>query len=280
MPYLRVTDGDLYYQRIGDGSPIVFINDWVLTHNYWQDAVKNLSRDHCCVVYDPRGVGRSQSFEPTASYSIETHAEDLHELIISLRSGLVHLMAHGLGAMVAGLCLRAHPQDAQTLSLIAAEADMGPDEVLDGRLKYVQALIVLRKLATVPLIRGLVLRRYSLGQLPPAARKIVSTDFAHLDPRAAWQAIGTALDEQAFKEYIAGISQTNLPVLLVAGGRDNLAPVEHSRKLFARIQRGRLATIHSAGHFPMIESPPKFCEILRNFLNALLPHNPIEPTSS
>ncbi|MBI3950279.1 MAG: alpha/beta hydrolase [Acidobacteria bacterium] len=268
MPYLRVDEGDLYYHRVGEGAPLVFVNDWVLSQTYWQDVTQELSRDYCCVTYDPRGVGQSRTFQPNASYAIEAHAEDLHQVIISLRSGLVHVVGHGLGGLFAGLCLRAHPQDVQTLSLISAEAEIGASEVLDGRLKYIQTLIILRRLATVPLLRSLILRRYSLGELPVSARRALVSDFAHLNPRASWETIGTALEQRTYDEYIAGVSQANVPVLLLACGRDHLVSVESARKLFARIHRGRLVTMHGSGHFPMSEYPQKFTEILRDFLAA------------
>jgi pimeloyl-ACP methyl ester carboxylesterase len=271
MSYLKVDGGQVYYHRVGEGVPIVFVNDWVLSLAYWQTVTRELSRDFCCVTYDPRGFGRSTSFPPTAPFDIETHAHELHELIVSLRAGYVHLVGHGLGAVVAGLCLKAHPQDVQTLSLITAESELGTETFIEDRLKYIQMLIVLRRWATWPLVRSLILRRYSLGHLPWVLRKELLHDFAHLNPRAAWQTISTALEDQPFQDYIAGVSQSAVPVLLLACGRDNLVPVESVRKMFARVHRGRLVTMHSTGHFPMLESPEKFIEILRNFLAVAVP---------
>lgn len=265
MPYLRLEDGDLYYHCQGEGAPVVFVNDWVLSQHYWQPVIRELSPSFWCITYDPRGVGRSASFPPTASYAVETHAEDLHHLIIALRSGYVHLVGHGVGAMIAGLCLRRHPQDVRSLSLIAAEADPAAGESLDNRVKQIQSLIILRRLAALPLVRNLVLRRYALELLPPAARKELTHDFSHLNPRAAWQTMGTALEEIVFDEYLSGVSQMAVPVLLVACGRDRITPVHNARKLFARVQRGRLVTLHSCGHFPMLQAPEQLARLLREF---------------
>jgi pimeloyl-ACP methyl ester carboxylesterase len=269
MPYLRVEQGDLYYQRVGEGPPIVFVNDWALSQTYWQGVIQGLSRDFTCVTYDARGFGQSRSFLPDASYTIDHHADDLHQLLVSLHAGLVHIVAHGIGALVVGLSVDRHPQDVQTISLVTAEAELAADESVQRRLKYVQALLVLKRLATFPLIRSFVLRRYSLGKLPAPAKKILLQDFGQLDARSAWEMIGSALDERTFKESLTGVSDAGVPVLLLAGGEDGLAPVDHSRKIFARIHRGRLVTMHPCGHFPMLEAPEKFVDVLRNFFQAI-----------
>jgi pimeloyl-ACP methyl ester carboxylesterase len=185
-----------------------------------------------------------------------------------------------VGAVIAGLCLKRHPQDAQSLSLIAAEADLAASEGLENRMKRIQSLIILRRLAALPLVRGLVLRRYSLGLLSPPARKELTHDFSHLNPRAAWETMGTALEETAFQEYLSGVSQVNVPVLLVACGKDQLTSVHNARKLFARIQRGRLVTMHGCGHFPMLEAPQKFAELLRDFLTLTEGSTPIQDLKS
>lgn len=268
MPYLRVEDGDLYFQRTGQGPPVVFVNDWALSQHYWQPVVQQLSLTHTCVTYDARGFGQSRSFLPAASYTIDRHAEDLHCLVVSLRLGLVHLVAHGLGALASGLSVERHPQDVQTLSLVAAEAELPSDHLLQQRLKRVQALLVLKRLATLPLMRSMLLQRYALGRLSPAARKLLLRDFGQLDARSAWPMIGSALDEQTFQEAITGIAEVTVPVLVLAGGQDGLAPVDHAQKIFARIQRGRLVTMHACGHFPMLEAPEKFVGVLRHFFEA------------
>jgi len=97
------------------------------------------------------------------------------------------------------------------------------------------------------------------------------SDFSHLNPRASWETIGTAMEEPTFQQYVAGVSNAMVPVLLLACGRDQLTSVDGARKLFARVQRGRLVTMHGSGHFPMVEAPQKFAEILRQFLNVAVP---------
>jgi proline iminopeptidase len=263
MPFLKIQQGDLYYHVLSQGPLMVFVNDWVLSHAYWMPLVRRLSRSYGCVIYDPRGVGRSTYFHPEASYAIETHAEDLHQLIVSLQSGYVHLVGHGIGGVIAGLCMKTHPQDVRTLTLIAT--DSAVDSGLQGVMKYTQSLILLHRLASVPLIRSLILRRYALGRLPDDARKEILADFSHLNPQAAWETMMTALEDHPQKEFMAGLSTSTVPSLFVACGQDKLSSTEGARGLFDRVTQGRLVTMHTAGHFPMLEFPDKLAQILEDF---------------
>jgi pimeloyl-ACP methyl ester carboxylesterase len=267
MPYLRLQEGDIYYQRLGQGPPLVFVNDWVLSHTYWEPVLRLLSPSYSCITYDPRGVGRSAYFDPGASYAVEAHAEDLHQLIVSLRSGYVHLVGHGLGGVIAGLCLKAHPQDVRTLTLIATDSADNPP--LYDKIKHAQSLIILRRLAAVPLVRSLVLRRYSLGRLPDDPRKEIVADFGQMNPQAAWETMITALEEQTLSQFLTGVTTATVPILLVACGQDKVSSSEGMRALFNKIDRGRLVTMHASGHFPMLEFPEKFVQILQDFYSAV-----------
>lgn len=268
MPYLRVDEGGIYYQRVGRGPPLVFVNDWVLSHGYWHSAVARLGRHFSCITYDPRGVGRSTSFPSTTSFHVDRHVDDLHRLIVALRSGDVHVVGHGVGALIAGLCLRQHPQDVRTLSLIAPHTGSGKDEAREAYVKSVQTLIILRRVATWPLIRHIVLRRYGLGRLSLQQRQKLLTDFARLNPRAGWETIATALDGATSEECLIGLCRSRIPILFLACGQDPLTSVESIQRWFAQIHRGRLVTMRRTGHFPMLEAEEKFVEILRDFLAA------------
>lgn len=268
MPYVRVDEGGIYYQRVGRGPPLIFVNDWALSHSYWHSVVARLSRHFSCIVYDPRGVGWSNAFPSTTSFHIEHHVDDLHRLILALRSGDVHVVGHGMGALVAGLCLRQHPQDVRTLSLVAPHTGSAMDEAREAYVKSVQTLIILRRVATWPLIRHVVLRRYGLGRLSVQQRKSLLTDFAQLNPRAGWETIATALDGATSGECLAGLRRSRIPILLLACGQDPLTSVESIRQWFAQIHRGRLVTMRRTGHFPMLEATEKFAELLRDFLAA------------
>lgn len=265
MPLFSLDDGHLYYHRYGDGQPVVFVNDWPLSHHYWGPAAIILRSGFSVIGYDPRGAGKSNTFSEQAVFDIETQAEDLHRLIEGLGLRDVHLVGHSIGALVAGLCLKAHPQDVRTVTVINPSLRPGVSEATDRFLIYTQGVLKLRNLAAVPLLRNLLLTRYSYGRLPESYRRPVIEDFLTVNFRAACETIDSATDERTLTAFAESLTATHRPVLIVACAKDKLCSLETARWLYETIQTGSLVTLNTQFHFPMLEEPGKFTALLTDF---------------
>lgn len=62
-----------------------------------------------------------------------------------------------------------------------------------------------------------------------------------------------------------------LPTLIVWGGRDTIIPVAHAYAAHEAIPHSRLEVIADAGHFPHVETPERFLEVLLDFLDSTVP---------
>ncbi|AEF42950.1 alpha/beta fold hydrolase [Hoyosella subflava] len=71
--------------------------------------------ERAVVTYDPRGTGRSRRTDGTGELTPETHADDLHRLIVELGVGPVDIFASSGGAVNALALVTAHPDDVRTL---------------------------------------------------------------------------------------------------------------------------------------------------------------------
>jgi pimeloyl-ACP methyl ester carboxylesterase len=71
--------------------------------------------DRTVVTYDPRGVERSVSTDPTSPVTPEVHADDLHRLIQVIGGGPVDLFATSGGAVNALALVSKHPEEVRTL---------------------------------------------------------------------------------------------------------------------------------------------------------------------
>jgi pimeloyl-ACP methyl ester carboxylesterase len=58
------------------------------------------------------------------------------------------------------------------------------------------------------------------------------------------------------------------PLLVCVGDRDELVTVDESRQLAETALEGRLEVIEGAGHFPSVDQPLRFNEILVDFVSA------------
>lgn len=265
MPLVRVPDGALYYQRVGQGPPVLLVNEWPFSHRYWGPLVDRLKSMYEVIRFDPRGIGRSRSFPPDAPYDVEAHAEDLHELIRSLGLGEVHLVAHALGAVPAAVCLRFHPQDVRTLAIFNPLVRPEQPQLTGKQLTSAQILLLSKKLAAVPLLSDLLLRRYAVGRLPKPYRRILAEDLLDTDVRAAWALIHSATEEVILREVLAALREFPRPVLIVACRRDARASLETARWIFDRIRSGMLVTLTASAHFPMLDAPETVSRVLAEF---------------
>jgi pimeloyl-ACP methyl ester carboxylesterase len=63
----------------------------------------------------------------------------------------------------------------------------------------------------------------------------------------------------------------DLPFLLVWGERDTVIPVRHGREVHKLVKGSRLEVMPEAGHFPHLDDPDLFLEILEDFIESTEP---------
>jgi pimeloyl-ACP methyl ester carboxylesterase len=58
-----------------------------------------------------------------------------------------------------------------------------------------------------------------------------------------------------------------VPFLIVWGRRDSIIPVKHGQAVHERVPTSRLEIFEQAGHFPHVDEPLRFVEVLSEFLD-------------
>ncbi|MGH8574786.1 MAG: alpha/beta fold hydrolase, partial [Gammaproteobacteria bacterium] len=63
----------------------------------------------------------------------------------------------------------------------------------------------------------------------------------------------------------------NVPFLLIWGERDSVIPVEHAYATHELVKSSRLAVFPEAGHFPQLDEPQRFLDVLGDFMDTTEP---------
>ena len=63
----------------------------------------------------------------------------------------------------------------------------------------------------------------------------------------------------------------NIPFLLVWGERDPIIPVEHGLAAHELVPSSRLEVFEDAGHFPHVDDPQRFLDVLLDFIDSTEP---------
>ena len=67
-----------------------------------------------------------------------------------------------------------------------------------------------------------------------------------------------------------------VPFLIIWGKRDTIIPVAHAHAVHERVPSSRLEIFENAGHFPHVDDPLRFTEVLTEFIETTDPAD-VEP---
>jgi 3-oxoadipate enol-lactonase len=102
----------------------------------------------------------------------------------------------------------------------------------------------------------------TLSQRPEIARRAFDLS-RRIEPRGA-AALLRGMAMRAASDDIA--PDLEMPMLMIAGARDAVIPIEEARAVARAFPKGRLVVCEHSGHLPMLEEPDRVTESLAEFL--------------
>lgn len=103
------TKGPALHVRIGGTGPaVILLHGYGETGDMWAPVAADLARDHTVIVPDLRGMGLSS--RPEGGYDKKTQAQDVADLLASLRIERADLVTHDIGNMVGYAFAAQYPQ--------------------------------------------------------------------------------------------------------------------------------------------------------------------------
>lgn len=237
---------NLYCEYAGTGSPAVLVHGWGTHGGIWDPLRDAIAATHKLCVPDLPGHGRSR----------EVRAPTLDALTAALQAvapaGSVWI-GWSLGGLASlSIALRA-PQQVRALVLIAAtprfvQAPDWPCAMPESTLA--EFARDLRQDCRVTLSRFLALQ-LGHGEAERAMlRSLRASLFSHGEPSPEGLAAG--LDILRDTDLRVDLAAIDLPVLLVHGARDRIAPVAAAEALAARLPQAELMLVPDAGHAPQL----------------------------
>lgn len=227
------------------------------------------------IMPDLPGFGRSAAFV-SGKHSVEQYGTFVTDFMASLGLGPdTVLLGHSFGSIVAAHFVATHPGTVTPLILINPIAA----PALEGAKGIMTKLAVLyyRLAARLPRPLGLALLRSPLivRVMSEAMAKTADTDlrrFIHGQHHAYFSAFADR--ESLLESFTASVSshvaevagKLSLPVLLVAGEKDEIAALADQHRLAALLPDGVLKVIPGVGHLIHYETPGHAAGFIRSFL--------------
>jgi pimeloyl-ACP methyl ester carboxylesterase len=271
------------YRCAGSGPAIVLVHGITSTSATWERVMPYLAADFTVIA--PDLIGHGESAKPRGDYSLGAYASGVRDLMVALGHESATYVGHSLGGGVVMQLAYQFPERCERLVLVDS-GGLGRD------------LNLLLRAATLPLSE-LVLPLLASTRLLDAGRSVgdffgrlglrAGTDVAELarghaslaDPeaRAAFlHTLRTIVDPMGQRVsatdrlYLA----ENIPFLIIWGKRDRIIPVEHGLAAHELVPTSRLELFDGAGHFPHLDEPQRFLDVLVDFIESTEPAD-VEP---
>ena len=266
------------YRAAGSGPVIVLVHGITSTSETWEKVMPALSKRFTVIAPDLLGHGGSA--KPRGDYSLGAYASGIRDLLISLGHDRATFVGHSLGGGVAMQLAYQFPERCERLVLI----DSG------GLGEEVNLLLRMATLPGAELVLPVLADQRVLGVGRGVGRFFdriglhFHTDVAEMarghasladrDARAAFvHTLRTIVDPRGQRVnasdrlYLA----EEVPFLVIWGERDSIIPVAHAHAVHEQVPTSRLEVFEGAGHFPHVDEPHRFIEVLTDFIDTTTP---------
>lgn len=230
------------------GSPVVMVHGLPGTAYDWAPLGETLGGlGHRVIAYDRVGYGRSDARQNDA-FTPEGNARDLLGLLESEDFHDTTVVGWSYGGPVAIIAARLDPTRIGRLVLIGSGGPQDDPEEPPAALALLGSDPVRAWLAAVPtagrgLQAALSTQAFSGGPMPDWWLPNLNASFAMPSMRTTYYAEG-----ERFMESELGIEQLDLPILLIHGDDDRLAPLAIGEWLERHAKRARLRVVHQGSH--------------------------------
>jgi pimeloyl-ACP methyl ester carboxylesterase len=274
---------NLAYVEAGTGEPVVFVHGIPTDYRAWIGQIQPFSNKYHVVAYSRRLAQPNHNSMDYENSTVENNSADLVGLIDNLEISSVHLVGHSYGGFAAAYCASIHPEMVRTLTLI----EPAVSTMLLKNRKSASGFLGL--LFTHPSI-ALSAASFQRGSLDPSLKAFQQGDFDgalrfNLDGIMNRHGVFETLpedmrtmvkeNEKTVGELVAEVpvfgkteaSKISAPTLLIHG--TDSPKVLHAivDRLGKAIPNSEVAVISGAAHFPHLEKPREFNELVLGFLS-------------
>ena len=270
MPHITAGDGvKLYYEEAGQGTPILFVHEFLGEIGAWEAQMRHLSRRYLCSAYNSRGYPPSDVPERLEDYSFEHQRAGVRAVLDGLKIDKAHIVGLSMGALATFYFGMKWP--VRGLSLTLAGVGSGSMPEARARFKQESEAAAERLLAegweNSAEARSLSPTRVQLQNKDPRGfAEFVSMVKRHSAKGSAltlkgYQALRPSLGD--FKEQMA---QCRVPTLIISGDEDEPC-LDASLMLKRHMPSAGLLFMPQTGHACNLEEPELFNQMCERFFH-------------
>ncbi len=251
MPFAKLADLDVYYERAGAGAPLLFISgtgsDLRVKPNVMDGP---FAKNFDVVAYDQRGLGRTS--KPDKPYAMADYADDAARLMEFLGWQDTNVVGVSFGGMVAQEFVLRHPKKVRRLVLCCTS----PGGEGGASFPFHEIDHMSREERARHMVPISDTRRDAAWAKANPEQYAEFVTMGAADPYANEpdHAMGARrqLEARAAHDTWGRLSQIACPVMIAAGRFDGIAPPDRQEKMASRIKTAQLR-FFEGGHLFMLQ---------------------------
>jgi pimeloyl-ACP methyl ester carboxylesterase len=265
------------YQQKGSGPVLLLIHGMAGALDTWRAVIDPLARNATVLAVDLPGHGSSHP--AGGDYSLGSLASFLRDVLTALGHERATLVGHSLGGGIAMQFSYQFPEMTERLVLTSSGGlglEVSPvlrAASLPGANLFLSATAEATRRASS--VAGRVLRAAHAPPSPGFDEFVRGYgSLADPDRRAAFLATVRSVVGLGGQSVWAGdrlYLADELPVLLIWGAEDAIIPIAHARAAHELMPHSTLEVFENVGHFPHVETPQRFVDVLEAFCAATEP---------
>lgn len=244
--FFNFNNGNLYFQVIGQGEPVVFIHGFSLDHRMWRPQVHFIGQSYSTILYDVRGFGKSGI--PIASYS---HHEDLKALLDHLGVVDAHIVGLSMGGRIGLNFALSFPTMVRSLTLLGSALD-GYASTVDWNVHARE--VGIDKAKDNWLNHALFIPTKEHPDLILSIKEMVQS-------YSGWHWMNDNLEVPSSTNARSRLGELKIPVLIAVGQRDLQYFHDIGKVLSENIRNSHMIVIPNAGHMVNLENT-EFCNTI------------------
>jgi 2-hydroxy-6-oxo-octa-2,4-dienoate hydrolase len=263
VPSIVTDQGNLHYEVVGSGPPVILLHGWTQAWNTWRETIETFHDQYRMYAPDLWGFGLSDK-DRRESFEVQDFVALIPQFMDALGIVEMPIMGHSMGGTTAlGVALE-HPERVSKVAVVGSP--------VDGR-----SLSLFLKLAG----RRFVARLMLSGEDSPLLRtflRLWSPFVSRANPQHFYDmtlenapgfnidSFFTSIDSLRRTDYTAGLSSLKMPVMAIYGTQDVVVSPRQLRLFQKYVPHAQTVPVAGAGHFVMWDKPGVFNVAFRHFM--------------
>ncbi|NJP04267.1 MAG: alpha/beta hydrolase [Chloroflexaceae bacterium] len=258
MSIIVVDNQIVHYEVFGRrGPPVLFLHGWLGSWRYWFPTIEAVATSFRTYSFDFWGFGDSRNPSAAAQQNIENYSYQIIRFLDEMGLYKVALVGHSMGGMVALKTAISHPQRVTRVITVGAPFQ---GHALSWLLKLTNKPGVANLFARWHWLRRTLFHFFMGETRDPSVEEVVADSL-----KSTAVTMRCSIRSMLQTDLRPELQQLSIPALIIHGGRDDIVDPRQLR-LFEQIESARTLLMPTSRHFPFVDQPDFFTQILLSFL--------------